>query len=127
MTIFRTIARYTLAAVVALMLAGLTLVGVSQAANACRPVAGSGATCPAYDVHKLPTRRDLLDMSPAQRVRALDAMWTKIRTCRTEDSHNCKWNAKRQGNGKGWSFIDRGGQTFYRNGLVRRANGNVTR
>ncbi len=32
--------------------------------------------------------------------------------CPTEDSSNCRWDAARQGNGYGQSFIDLGGEVF---------------
>lgn len=36
-----------------------------------------------------------------------------IPACKTEDSSNCGWDAAKQGNGQGRSFIDIGGVTIY--------------
>lgn len=33
--------------------------------------------------------------------------------CATEDSHDCYWDAKTMGNGKGRSFVDKGGKVYY--------------
>lgn len=36
-------------------------------------------------------------------------VWLAVPVCPTEDSNNCLWNARTQGNGQGSSFIDVGG------------------
>lgn len=36
-------------------------------------------------------------------------VWLAVPACPTEDSNNCYWDARTQGNGQGRSFIDLGG------------------
>lgn len=40
------------------------------------------------------------------------SLWS-LPTCKHEDSSNCYWNAKRQGNGKGRSFVALKGKVYY--------------
>lgn len=38
---------------------------------------------------------------------------TALPPCATEDSHDCYWNARVQGNGEGRSFVDIGGVVYF--------------
>jgi len=42
-----------------------------------------------------------------------DATPSPLPLCQYEDDHNCQWNADRQGNGHGRSFVDIDGRTYY--------------
>lgn len=51
---------------------------------------------------------------------AANPLWVEFNTgslwavapCKREDSNNCYWSAKRQGNGKGHSFVTLKGKTY---------------
>lgn len=60
----------------------------------------------------------IISVTPARahRVRVgfnTGSLWS-LKACRSEDSNNCYWDARKRGNGHGRSFATIHGRTYYR-------------
>jgi hypothetical protein len=55
---------------------------------------------------------DVADTTKKQR-HALRVVAPLMKPCKFEDSHNCYWDAKTRGNGRGRSFVDLAGVVYY--------------
>lgn len=105
------------AVVIAALVAGILALAAVESGSYTRAPAPAGVTDLSPVAHGTGART----ATPRQR-RAAHVRWLmgKLPACRMEDSPGpCAWNGRREGNGRGRSFVNLEDTTYYLNGEVR--------
>lgn len=101
----------------------VTLIGLAVAGLILTPTTASPAEAATSAAHRLePPVRHVKHVKVSYvHKSASDPKWIEfntgslwsVRACKYEYSNNCYWSARKQGNGKGKSFVTLHGKTYY--------------